>query len=343
MKKRIPIFFLVLLLAGILMGLVSSGAAQEPEAIVKKRIAWVQDDDGEPKVHLLRAFVGGGSGFLGIYPEEVTSETVQRLGLREERGALITKVVSDSAAARAGLQKDDVIVRWNNTPVESAIQLRRHLTETPGGRTVQLGIVRSGQEMEISVTLDKPKEFKWKVEKEAREALREGMDQAREALKNYDFGNVMVFGHRGRVGVTLQNLTPQLAEYFGLRDRSGTLITSVREDSPASRAGLKAGDILLAIDGEKVEDPGDAIRLIAKKDEGPVDLLILRDRREMNLTVTLEKSERTKHLFAPEIEAHFHQVPSPDIPKMPVAPTFERLAPPAPPARLSKPIPPGVI
>ncbi|MBI3951118.1 MAG: PDZ domain-containing protein, partial [Acidobacteria bacterium] len=221
MRKRIPILFLLVLLAGVLMGLVSNG--------------WAQEDEAASRDRTIRVWFDGGS-FLGVQVDEVMPEVVRRLGLREERGALITSVVPDSPAAKAGLQKGDVVVRWNGTPVESAIQLRRHIRETPAGRTIRLEILRNGQEQEISVTLGKPsehaREFKFELDKEAMESARKAMENARETLKNRDRGNFMVFSQRGRMGVTLQRLTPQLAEYFGLKDRSGALITSVREGSP---------------------------------------------------------------------------------------------------------------
>lgn len=298
MRKRMPIFFLLMLLAGALMGLAST--------------IWAQDTEAESKAY--RLLIHDEGSFLGVHLDEVTAETAQRLNLPEERGALITRITADSPAAKAGLQKDDVIVRWNGTRVESATQLRRHIHETPAGRTVRLGVVRAGRETDVTVTLgkraDHPKAFAFEVSKEAMESAREALDRARDAMK----GGFMVWSHRGRMGVTLQNLTPQLAEYFGLKDRSGALITSVREDSPASRAGFKAGDIILAIDGETVEDPDDAMRLIAKKEEGPVEVRIMRDRREMSLTVTLEKREKSSFHFAPEIDLQvgpstFHAFP----------------------------------
>src|SRR5918912_4361364 len=85
---------------------------------------------------------GSSRGYLGVEIEEVTREAVGRLRLREERGALITRVTADTAAAKAGLQKDDVIVRWNGEPVESTRELSRHIEETPAGRTVKLGVLR---------------------------------------------------------------------------------------------------------------------------------------------------------------------------------------------------------
>jgi serine protease Do len=324
------------------MGFVSSSWAQDHKdekdaiAALEAELAWAQSDDDGDEPQVFSMYIHGGGGFLGITTEEVTTEVVQRLNLKEERGALITSVVSDSAAAKAGLQKDDVIVRWNGTPVESASQLRRHISETPGGRTVRLDVARNGRDMDIRVTLGKrsdrqiTREFRDKIDKETRERVRESMDKAREALKNQDWGaHVWSFSSRGRMGVTLQDLTPQLAEYFGLKDRTGVLISSVRDDSPASRAGLKAGDIMVALDGEKIEDSGDAIRIVSKKDEGPVDVRIVRDRREMNLTVTLDKKEKEKsYLPAPEAGAFNQLAPNirlrvprvMEIPSTPVRP-----------------------
>jgi serine protease Do len=95
----------------------------------------------------------------------------------------------------------------------------------------------------------------------------------------------------GRLGVGIQSLGPQLADYFGLGDQSGVLITRVREDSPAASGGLKAGDVILAVDGETVEDPGDVSRLVWGADTGPVAIRILRDRKERTLTVELPEAE----------------------------------------------------
>jgi serine protease Do len=320
MKKRMPVLFLIILLAGILMGLASNG--------------WAQGDEETAHDHMVRVWMDGGS-FLGVQLEEVTAEQVKRLGLPEERGALITDVVSDSPASKAGLQKDDVIVRWNGVPVESAMQFRRQIHETPAGRAVRLGIIRNGRENEIQVTLgnrsEHAKEFKLEMTKEAMEAARQAMEKAHEALKNQDWGNFMVLSRRGRMGVTLQHLTPQLADYFGLKDRSGVLITSVREGSPASQAGLKAGDVILAVDGQKVDDPGAIMRLIAKKEEGPVELQVMRDRREMSLTVTLEKldrQEKSSYLLAPDVDIQIDPPAWPDLPDVPLLP---RVGAPTPP------------
>lgn len=312
MRKRIVIFFLPVLFACGLTGWVtSSWAFDEPrneDAIVQQNVASIQDESERDEPYFFGTYLGAGGSFLGVTTEEVTPDVVRRLNLKEERGALITRVMPDSAAAKAGLQKDDVIVRWNGAPVESASQLRRLIGETPTGRTVRLGVVRGGRDMEIRVTLGKRPEQAWPkglrgwLDQETREQLGKSLEKAREALENQDWrAHLWGLSGRGRMGVTLQELTPQLADYFGVKDRAGVLISSVREDSPASRAGLRAGDVIIAIDGESVANAGDVIRLIAKKEQGPVDVRIVRDRREMSLTVALDKKEKAEpYFFGPE-------------------------------------------
>jgi membrane-associated protease RseP (regulator of RpoE activity) len=96
-----------------------------------------------------------------------------------------------------------------------------------------------------------------------------------------------------RLGVRLQGLTPQLAEYFGLSRPAGALISIVEEKSPAEEAGLKAGDIIISVGGERVEDPSDATLTIWRKPSGPIEIVVVRDKQEMTFTAKLEKSART--------------------------------------------------
>src|SRR5207237_10369752 len=101
--------------------------------------------------------------------------------------------------------------------------------------------------------------------------------------------NVFSFGANRRIGVSTQTLTKQLADYFGAKD-GGVLITSVTENSPAAKAGLKAGDVITAIDGEKVTSSGDLTRAINKKDDGTVTLTVVHDHATRTVTVTPEKN-----------------------------------------------------
>jgi serine protease Do len=253
-------------------------------------------------------------GFLGVELGEVNSEVVQRLKLREERGALIEGVTSGSSAAQAGLQKDDVIVKWDGESIESARELSRHIRETPAGRAVRLGVLRGGGEIEVNakmgerasglnvVRVPRPTPV-------ARVRVRPEITcvRVRDAV---------------RLGAQLQSMTPQLAEYFGLSKRTGALVVFVFADSPAAKAGLKAGDVILSMGGETVESPMDLRRILTAKSEGSIELKVLRDKQEQTLTVHVEKGTNS-WLLEPEDSDEVVAMTRPisiDLPKIDVTP-----------------------
>jgi membrane-associated protease RseP (regulator of RpoE activity) len=99
-------------------------------------------------------------------------------------------------------------------------------------------------------------------------------------------GFVYAFGNNRRIGVSTTSLTKQLADFFGVTDGHGVLVTAVEPDSPAAKAGLKAGDVITAVDGQKIEGAGDLARGINKQKDGEVTLTIVRDRSQRTLKVT---------------------------------------------------------
>jgi serine protease Do len=234
--------------------------------------------------------------FLGVELSEVSKETVGRLKLREERGALIEEVTSGSSAAQAGLQKNDVIVKWDGEPIESAREMSRHIRETPAGRAVRMTVMRDGREIEVSVTLGERKALlnRVSIARPSIASLRVRPDiQIRPRVQD-----------RGHLGVEMQGMTPQLAEYFGLSKRSGALVIFVFADSPAAKAGLKAGDVILSAGGETVENPLDIRRALTGKSEGVIEFRIMRDKQEQTVKVQLEKGT-TSWLLAPDDRADF--------------------------------------
>lgn len=257
--------------------------------------------DSESRVRVL-AFSQG--SYLGLFIADVTAEDVERLDLPEERGVLISGVADEGPARDAGLQEDDVIVSWNGDRIEGETQLRRILGETPAGRTASLGVIRAGSERTIAVELGHRGgpggafSFRSGWDEDQAIELREHIEKSREHLGDVrvhigEMPHVMTLMSMrgGRLGVAIQTLDGQLAEYFGLDDRAGALITNVREDSPAAAAGLKAGDVIVAVAGEDVESPSEVSRLVWDADAGPVAIRILRDRQERTVTVDLPESE----------------------------------------------------
>jgi len=231
-----------------------------------------------------------GSGYLGGDLGEVTREVAGRLRLREERGALITGVLNDTAAARAGLQKDDVIVKWNGEPIESVRELERRIRETPAGRNVRLGVLRQGSEMEMAATLGEmhinmvmPRmAVRAATETRVRTAVRAATETRVRLRDGY------------HLGISLQSMSPQLAEYFGLQNRNGALVTFVHPDSAAARAGIKAGDVILSIGSETIENPRRVVEVLRGRGEGAVEVKVMRDRQERRLTVQLEKGQTSR-------------------------------------------------
>ena len=267
--KRMTMSALIMLLAVASVASTTNGKNQNRNENSRPRRAWAGQIEGN--------LLGGGS-YMGITLDDLDSETARRLSLREERGALVSEVLAGSPAAQAGLKRDDVIVRWNGEPIDSAAELARHRQETPAGRTVRLGILREGREMEVELKLGE---------------RRGGLGGRRAAIPRSGDASELFFSlsDRVRLGTSLQSLTPQLAEYFGLAGRKGVLVSSVVENSAAARAGLQAGDIILSIGGEDVNNPVQVGRLIDKRDEGPVEMRIYRNKQEMSLTIQLDKRQ----------------------------------------------------
>jgi membrane-associated protease RseP (regulator of RpoE activity) len=252
-------------------------------------------------------FFEGGS-FLGVHGENISKENMARYGMREARGVGITQVVKDSPAEKAGLKKDDVIVRFEGDSVTSVRKLTRLVSEVAPDQTVKLGISRGGGEQEVAVTIAKRNESMNAFERlEGLEGLRgledlkalKGLDKMKEfhmlppGENNWKWqggpgedGMIFALGNHRRIGATTMHLTKQLADYFGIADGKGVLVTSVGEDTPGAKAGLKAGDVITAIDGEKVEGAGDLARAINKKKEGDVTLTVIRNKSQRTVTVT---------------------------------------------------------
>jgi membrane-associated protease RseP (regulator of RpoE activity) len=277
---------------------------------------WSGDDLGS-----FSLFIEGGS-FLGVHAEDINKENMARYGMREARGVGITQVVKDSPAEKAGLRKDDVIVRFEGDSVTSVRKLTRLVSEVAPDQTVRLAISRSGGEQEVSVTIGKRDNkldafhrlegFEGFKKLEGLEGLKklEGMDKLKELHKMFppdgtpgaktwkwegpmvgEEGMVFSLGNHRRIGVSTMQLTKQLADYFGIADGKGVLVTAVTEDSPAAKAGLKAGDVITGIDGEKVEGAGDLSRAINKKKDGDVTLTIVRNKNQRTITVTPKAAE----------------------------------------------------
>ena len=255
------------------------------------------------------SFFMDGSSFLGVYAEDIDKEKMGRYGLREPRGVGITKVVSGSPAEKAGLRKDDVILRFDNENVTSVRKLNRLVSEVAPDQSVRILISRGGAEQEVAVTMAERNDFKDTVM-----AFPRGKGWRIEGPDNDSF--VFSFGNARRIGINTVSLTKQLADYFGVADGKGVLVTSVTADGAAAKAGIKAGDVITAVDGEKVESSGDLSRTINQKKEGDVTLTVIRDKSQRTFKVTPSKASPAR-LGGPGRVSTRVVVPSIEIPAIP--------------------------
>jgi len=249
--------------------------------------------DFEPFEQNFSFFVDG--GFLGVYAENINRENMGRYHLNTVRGVGVTQVVKDSPAEKAGLRKDDVILRIDGEAVNSVRKLNRLVSEMAPDHSVRIAVSRGGAEQEVTATIGKrntanfagdllrgqPKVWKWegdpKTWKFESPLFKRGLG---------DNGGDLTFylGNGRRIGVSTMELNKQLADYFGVAE--GVLVTSVIEDGPAAKAGVRAGDVITAIDGEKVDSPGDLSRVINRKKEGEVTLTVIRNKSQQTFRVT---------------------------------------------------------
>lgn len=242
---------------------------------------------------------GSTGGYLGIEMAEISNENLGKFGLSAVRGVGVEKVSAESPAERAGILAGDVIVRVNGEEVTSTQKLSRMIAEIAPDHTARITVLRGGSERELNVTIGKrptPKfdqagafgrlEDLWKNEGRAEMPRLEEL--MRNLPKNGEPG-VFIFSNRRQIGIGLMPLTKELAEHFGVE--GGVMVSSVRADSPASRAGIKVGDIVTEIEGKPVRSDMDLIRGLAEKKDGSVTIGLARNGSRQTVTVTPEESK----------------------------------------------------
>lgn len=245
--------------------------------IVPSVRAQTRDRDIAPGV-----FMGLAGGVeIGVSVRDLTSEDASRAKLGQPDGVLVVRVREGSPAARAGLASGDVIVAYDGERVRGVRHFSRLVLETPAGRDVPSEIIREGARQTITVTPEETEGFAGMMPQMRRE-----MERGLRALPP-GFG-VEAFFQRGidaRFGLTLAPLTDQLATYFGVTE--GVLVSTVEPSSPAALAGIRAGDVLTAIDGRSVRTPADVAASLRTARGGALDVRLVRDKKEMAVKVVV--------------------------------------------------------
>jgi serine protease Do len=272
-------------------------------AIVGKDLVDPSDDDDQLGENVRRlALLAGRGAQLGVSVKDLDSDQA-----KSQSGAVVEDVRAGSAAERAGIKKGDVITEFDGERVRGVRHLTRLVTETPDGRTVSAAVVREGKRVVLSVTPDSgslasaDRNFELVVPHMRFEKMPHGDDDMAGSLPRFPEGAWAFKGgrpggpfafknERGRLGVTIQPLDGQLAEYFGTGQ--GVLVSSVDANSPAARAGLKAGDVVTAVNGKAVAEPSDLIEAVqAVEDGATVAVDYTRDKKAQSTKATLDKKE----------------------------------------------------
>jgi serine protease Do len=213
-------------------------------------------------------------GRIGVGIGAIPAEAVDEFGLDNRNGALILNVAPGGAAARAGLEPGDVITSYNGQPVEDSNDLVDMVINTRPGTTVPLRIVREREERTLSITVE---ELDLEAETSQR-ADNRGGGGGQEPQTSSGFG------------ITLNNVTPEIAEQLRLeRGVRGAVISDVEPGSPAARAGLTRGDVIVRVGSQTIASAADAQRALAGVASGETAFLrVLRNGQETFVIVTKE-------------------------------------------------------
>jgi serine protease Do len=245
------------------------------------------------------AFAGHpGGGYLGVSLDEVSADDLRQLKLEDQGGARVVKVTPDSPAEKAGFREGDVVVRFHGEPVISARQMQRLVQEVPPGRSVKVDVRRDGQPVTVQVTVGEPHHGEMMLG----EDFPEHFDPHARTFQfrvpaPEDFGkhaDLFFMASPRHLGVHYQEISGQLARYFHLDRDNGLLVTEVEAGSPAEKAGLKAGDVIVSFGGQAVDDGDDLRRSLARSEGGEVTVKVWRDGKPVDVKVNLE-SRKPSH------------------------------------------------
>ena len=221
--------------------------------------------------------------YIGVGVMDVTDQAAREIGLVDPHGVEISSIADGGPAEQAGLQPGDIVLTYRGERVNGYEHFARLVRETPSGRTVELGIVREGARQSLQVEI-------------GRRATHASVKRTIEAVKGHigevlpgdwhfrsslDFPKVRMNVSNRRLGIEMESLDGQLAAFFGVE--RGVLLRSVRDGSTAAAAGLRAGDVIVSVDGRAVHDADQVGRAMSQSDSQTLALEIVRDREKTSL------------------------------------------------------------
>jgi serine protease Do len=225
------------------------------------------------------------ASYLGVGVVEVDSDRAKALHLKEERGVEVKNVDEDSPAAKAGVKEGDVILDYNGQRVEGLAQFVRMVVETPVGRKASLGIFRNGANQTLTATIAARTGQNYSFSLPAPMTPMPPMPPMPEFTMP-DVPSGVMGWQNSTLGYVGEPVDGQLAEYFGVKD--GVLVRSVAKNSPSEKAGLKAGDVIVKVDGSNVKSPREITTIVrrASRDKKTLKIDIVRNKHDMTVEIT---------------------------------------------------------
>ena len=199
-------------------------------------------------------------GLLGVVIQDMTPELAKSFGLKESKGALVSQVVPDGPADKAGIEQGDVIVNFDGQSIGDSKDLPRIVASTPVGKAVAVKLLRGGKEVELKAKVGE-------MEEENRSEAADGPSHP-------------------SLGFTVQNLTPQIAQELGLKKSTGVVVTGVEPGSPAAEAKIRVGDVIQSVNRKPVKNVDDFVKIAGQAKEGG-SLLLLVQRGQNTLFAAL--------------------------------------------------------
>ncbi|MBW4045953.1 MAG: PDZ domain-containing protein [Acidobacteria bacterium] len=256
-------------------------------------------------VYVIPLIHSSSQGYLGVALQDIDTARASALNLKGPGGAEIIAIDRDAPAGKAGLQLHDVVLEMNGTQINSVGQLRHMLRETPAGQTITLVISREGESQTLSVQLADESQIEqqawsqhFSVPNPAPASGPEGFLSSSTA----HLGSLFSALTPGSlyIGVEVDTLNPQLAEYFGVKGNKGLLVKAVDDNSPASTAGLKAGDVIIRVNNDAVASRSDWLKQLHANRGKQVQLVVVRNRHEQTLNLLAGEPKKRGALELPD-------------------------------------------
>jgi S1-C subfamily serine protease len=237
-------------------------------------------------------------GYLGVTLKEIDADRVSALKLKDTHGAEVIMVDHDAPAGKSGLKVHDVILQLDGQPFDTADQLRRRLLDMPAGRTVSFLISRDGNQINVSAQLcdgsvlgQQAWSQHYSVPQPAPAARGVESFLGNPAPATAAFLDSMI--PKGLyIGADVNPVRTQLADYFGVRSGTGLLVESVDSQSPAGRAGLKAGDVVTKVDSQPMTSHSDWAKALRRHRGKLVQVTVMRNKQEQVLTMSAGKLKK---------------------------------------------------